>query len=224
MAKPLFITFTGIDQHTSLSKARALAEKYPIEFGILISPQRQGIDTRYPDWTVIRGIFKEVGYRYDRSRCCALHLCGAASKEVLQTWDSSILKADLTSVGRIQINTASKNIDTEKLQAWANQHWVVPILQCRDEFPSDPNVTWLFDRSGGEGLVPGVWPQAPFQFQRQMVGYAGGLSPENIKQQLPLIEAAAGKHPYYIDMESGVRTDGRFDLDKCLAVCKAVYG
>jgi hypothetical protein len=29
---------------------------------------------------------------------------------------------------------------------------------------------------------------------------------------------------YWIDMESGVRTDGVFDLAKCEAVCRAVYG
>ncbi len=29
---------------------------------------------------------------------------------------------------------------------------------------------------------------------------------------------------YWIDMESRVRTDGAFDLTKCEAVCRAVYG
>ncbi len=57
-----------------------------------------------------------------------------------------------------------------------------------------------------------------------LVGYAGGLKPSNIAQQLPLIAAAAGDGPYWIDMESGVRdADDRFDLGKCRAVCEAVY-
>ena len=28
---------------------------------------------------------------------------------------------------------------------------------------------------------------------------------------------------YWIDMESGVRTDGLFDLEKCERVCRLVY-
>ncbi|GAA4256618.1 hypothetical protein HLK65_28415 [Azospirillum formosense] len=33
----------------------------------------------------------------------------------------------------------------------------------------------------------------------------------------------AATEPYWIDMESGVRTDDWLDLDKVEAVCRAVY-
>jgi hypothetical protein len=39
-----------------------------------------------------------------------------------------------------------------------------------------------------------------------------------------VLAAVASTGPYWIDMESGVRTDDRFDLGKCRAVCDAVYG
>lgn len=43
------------------------------------------------------------------------------------------------------------------------------------------------------------------------------------EETLAKLDIAPGA-AYWIDMESGVRTQGRFDLAKCEAVCRAVYG
>jgi phosphoribosylanthranilate isomerase len=80
-------------------------------------------------------------------------------------------------------------------------------------FPDDDTVDWLFDRSGG------LWP--PHPGGDRLVGYAGGIGPDNVADVLEQIGATG---PYWIDMESGVRTDDRFDLGKCRRVCEAVYG
>ncbi|MBR0879526.1 hypothetical protein [Bradyrhizobium liaoningense] len=56
----------------------------------------------------------------------------------------------------------------------------------------------------------------------RLVGYAGGISPENIHGVMSVLEQTTGR--YWIDMESGVRTDDRFDIEKCRAVCEAVFG
>lgn len=94
-------------------------------------------------------------------------------------------------------------------------------MQVRgDEFPACNNcVQMLFDRSGGTGKVPDTWPRHPGGGVQ--VGYAGGINPDNV---LDVIDAIGPDGPYWIDMESGVRTDDWFDLDKCEAVLQAVYG
>lgn len=54
-------------------------------------------------------------------------------------------------------------------------------------------------------------------------GYAGGLSPDNIAEQLDLIDAAAGDVDYWVDAETHVRTEEVFDVEKCyrfLEVCE----
>jgi hypothetical protein len=60
-------------------------------------------------------------------------------------------------------------------------------------------------------------PPGPF------CGYSGGIGPATVVEILGRIAAPDGAL-YWIDMESGVRTDGAFDLAKCEAVCRAVYG
>ncbi|MGY4224421.1 phosphoribosylanthranilate isomerase [Bradyrhizobium sp. USDA 4503] len=94
------------------------------------------------------------------------------------------------------------------------------IAQTRaDSFPTDTSVDWLFDRSGGAGVAPTAWPMHPGG--DRLVGYAGGISPDNIGGVMSVLEQMPGR--YWIDIESGVRTDDRFDIEKCRAVCEAVF-
>jgi phosphoribosylanthranilate isomerase len=70
----------------------------------------------------------------------------------------------------------------------------------------------LFDLSGGAGRLPDSWPIASQPYS----GYAGGLSPENLREQLALIAEAAGEERVWIDVETHVRSGGdrQFDLGK----------
>jgi hypothetical protein len=77
------------------------------------------------------------------------------------------------------------------------------------------NAVGLFDRSGGVGILPESWPASKYSY----VGYAGGLSPENLQEQLQLIEKQVpDKRNIWIDVETKVRSedDKLFDLNKCL--------
>lgn len=78
----------------------------------------------------------------------------------------------------------------------------------------------LLDDSLGTGKPPEKWLR---RLPRFTCGYAGGLGPHNIQTQFPLIQNAArlpsGQYAdFWIDMESGIRVDNRFDLYKCGAV------
>jgi len=49
-----------------------------------------------------------------------------------------------------------------------------------------------------------------------LCGYAGGLNPDNIEQELIKIEAVVGDAEIWIDMESGIRNKkDELDLEKC---------
>jgi hypothetical protein len=101
----------------------------------------------------------------------------------------------------------------------------------------------LFDVSHGAGVLPPGSGQAdgdnnlnpwPKRTMYEYMGYAGGLGPLNIAVQLQLIEAHADPlnfGPYWIDMESRVRTrtiernvvKDVLDLKKVKDVCKGIW-
>jgi phosphoribosylanthranilate isomerase len=211
---PDFITFTGADDATDPSDLVALAEDYPVEFGLLISPGRQGYDPRYPTLETIEWLISELPLTF------ALHLCGGAAREVLAQGRSS--HEDLLNrVDRVQINTADHGVDLYSIGRWAARCNVRAILQARGEFPKIAPVDVLFDASGGRGIVPADWPYA---VKSTFCGYAGGLRPENVADAVNVIGFRTGQR-YWLDMESGVRDEqNRFSVKKCREVCEAVYG
>lgn len=211
--KPEFITFTGIDNWTELYDIHALSLKYPIEWGILFSPKRQGSDPRYPDGDALSR------FMWSNLRLSA-HLCGAYSDAIMEGRDLEKPPVDFFYFRRIQVNHAEPKPDRiiHFRNGWGKARG---IAQTRaNQFPADTSVDWLFDRSGGRGETPTAWPAHPGG--DRLVGYAGGISPENIHGVMSVLEQTTGR--YWIDMESGVRTDDRFDIEKCRAVCEAVFG
>jgi phosphoribosylanthranilate isomerase len=78
----------------------------------------------------------------------------------------------------------------------------------------------LHDASGGNGVELSRIPSSPWE---NFTGYSGGINPENCVKMVENIEQAIGfNRPYYIDMESGIRTNNQFDLTKCKAVYKNI--
>jgi hypothetical protein len=210
--KPEFITFTGADDHTDVAGMRELAAAYPIEWGILFSPKRQGTG-RYPTRAKVLD-FTGKGLRLSG------HLCGGDARQVIgygtSNWDGLLFDH----FERAQINTADPKVQPTSIERWSDDLALRAILQCRSIFPKIRAVDVLFDASGGRGILATDWPYAPLE---QFVGYAGGLNPDNVAAAVEVISQRAVR--YWIDMETGVRDDqDRFDLAKCRAVCEAVYG
>lgn len=209
--KPKFITFTGADDYTDADHMVALSAKYPIEWGILFSPSRQGRDPRYP------GEDAQSRFLWSDLRLSA-HLCGDHSREIMETGRlrGQNIPVDLGFFKRIQVNHRAPDVNciNSFRKGWGPRC----IVQCRGlNFPNDTSVDWLHDVSGGTGKQPDLIPEYPGRF----VGYAGGIDPRNV---LRVIERIDADGPYWIDMESGVRTNDRFDLALCRLVCEAVYG
>lgn len=90
------------------------------------------------------------------------------------------------------------------------------------------DISVLLDASRGKGIAPDTWA-APLVRHGQPLhtGYAGGISPANIEAVLDATESAVREHVqpdarYWLDMETGVRTDNQFDLTKVEQVLSAV--
>jgi hypothetical protein len=216
MKHPLFLTFTGADDATSVDEMVALSQLYPIEWGILFSPSQQG-EGRYPS---IRFI-KELAERAPSLRLSA-HLCGGHSRAVLSN-QATGLEALLTQFQRVQVNTLAEPSCAPDVAAWVRS--VHPglraILQCRGDFPEEDiaNLDWPYDLSGGRGLSPVAWPRAR---STGMSGYAGGLRPGNIAEAMLAIGAHA--QDFWLDMEAGIRDErDRFSVDLCRQVCEQVW-
>lgn len=117
-----------------------------------------------------------------------------------------------------------------------NEHLEAIMLENDDGGDDAIDAVALFDISGGAGILPKQWPEPRYIEQAchpddpagkdhyAYHGYAGGLGPQNLAEQLPLIAAAAGETRVWIDMETHIRSmdDAAFDLTKvrdCLAIC-----
>ncbi len=220
--KPEFITFTGVDAQTDPAAMVRLVNDYPgrIEWGVLFSPKRQGLEPRYPLLHFITELVREVPMVY------AAHLCGGDARAVIEHGESPHDELLGAFFARAQINTADPKVQPSLIKSWADTLPLRAILQCRGEFPDVKAVDVLFDASGGRGISPGSWPKpAPGRIN----GYAGGLNPDNVANSVQKISArfmhSCSGATYWIDMESGVRDEqDRFDVAKCRAVCEAVYG
>jgi len=206
--KPEFITFTGLDARTDMSIVHGISNLYPVEWGVLFSPKRQGLEPRYPGMEVVDEIRK-----WSKDIRLAAHLCGRYAQRVQARMP---LQLDLTGFKRAQVNCHEP--DAGAISDFARDHNVAAIAQHRNlRFPEDERISWLYDKSGGNGLSPTAWPTCP---EEGLYGYAGGMGPDNVVETLERINA---KGSYWIDMESKIRTDDWLDLGKCLAVCEAVF-
>ena len=239
-----YVTLTGVDESVDFDQLVELDCNYRfVEWGVLYSPDRAGKDPRYPslDW-----IEQFVEFATVERLNIALHLCGQAAKDLIQLGnrrlsgvvegrDSSGMKLlELAQrFGRVQLNTRAKLSDVEALRSLVElvarcENRTRVILQWHKEHEEVCDRLWgcegfevLVDGSGGRGLLPPSWPEVNRNFRR--IGYAGGLGPDNIAEQLPLIAKAASDRVYCLDMESKLRnSQDQFDLELCRQVLEQV--
>lgn len=224
---PDHVTFTGLDEKTDLLRVKDLSDQYPVEWGILFSPNNTGKIQRYPSLKVIETFFSAD----IREGQLAAHLCGGHSNMIMEQeaapiWLTRFLQEN---VGRVQINLkdGETNVTASIKPLIANAYGdlidAVAVLQCRGPFPNDSSVDWLFDCSGGAGVRGAQWPTNAAS-TAAFVGYAGGLGPDTIIADLEEIWRAHNCDiGFWIDMEGRVRTDEWLDLDKCESVLKQIY-
>lgn len=212
---PAFIAFTGVDATDLIPGMQALSRTYPIEWGILVDPAQTEAPL-FPDSDIIARLLAAPGLRY------AAHVCGEQARLIAN--DPAAAMIDLSGFQRVQVNhgfSGSTPQQVANVVRFGRARGLRAMLQSLGEFPDETGLDWLFDTSFGTGKPPAAWPALPSP-QGPFCGYSGGIRPENVHQVLEAIAAPTGSQ-YWIDMESGVRREGHFDLARCEAVCRAVY-
>ena len=205
---PDFITFTGVDDLTSIEEMAALSARYPIEWGVLFDPLKQGESPRFPSVAALERVAAS-GLRL------AAHLCGDHIASVRDD-RAPATPVPLDAFARVQLN--SHKLRTEDAVRFSRTIRKRCILPCSGpQFPRSDNLDWLYDPSGGRGRTVVSWPPHP----GRLAGYAGGIGPDNVANVIAAIDAGGA---YWIDMETGVRTAEIFDLALCEAVCRAAFG
>jgi hypothetical protein len=218
-----------------------------IEFGFLYSESKSKTgDPRYPSMDFIR---EALDYLWDKNEVyfsTSVHLCGEETINKFMDYDTDI--HELVWGSRTQLNLNIHKIKdtfvTDLLDMIYNdglanlnrsiilQHnkskkdlnaRLLKEMELRDlteGLGAWGNIDILHDGSGGFGReIESV--EKPFDLF--YTGYAGGLRPGNIGKILGLIEAVnPDHHQFYIDMESGVRTDNLLSLEKCSLVLDEV--
>ena len=214
------VTITGADESATPDDLLALSQEFPfVEWGILVSASSQGA-SRFPSGPWIAALQRLAT---EHPLHLSLHLCGQWVRDLLVGNALTFSVAFAHAFQRIQLNFHGTKMACDptrfpKALAWLGAHrqYIFQLdgakgAQYLETYCIDyGNGVPLFDASGGTGVVPALWPQ-PFllinETEYAYHGYAGGLGPENLAEQLPLIAAAAGDAHFWIDMESGVRSD-----------------
>ena len=228
------VTVTGADDTVSPQDLARIAQQFPfVELGILRGSHSGGL--RFPSRAWCANLAHIATSSLMR---LSVHLCGERVRSFLSggyTFDN-----DPDLFGRCQINTHGLPHDVNILNLRtnvrrANKHGLQVVFQydnineaallaCLDPHPGDNlanfNIAALYDLSHGEGVLPKTWPRP---LPGVYCGYAGGLTPENVASELDKISSLTGDLPFWIDAETGLRSDdGRvFDLEKVVRFLEA---
>lgn len=222
------ITFTGVDEWTDIDRLVSIQQRYPkAEFGVLMSKHWNENGNRYPSPEFI-------GSLHGRGLRLSAHLCGSLARNVIQMGFSGGIdepfRTLLHDFRRAQLNVSgckeAINYDTNFIDSYPLEEVIIQQGDDRQLFEqcyinSGEHFAILLDKSGGMGIdTPICFP--PYA-HRVHVGFAGGINPDNVIDKMNIITTSSLVGKFWIDMESGVRTDDRFDLDKVEDVCKKVY-
>ena len=211
---PSFVTFTGVDDVSLIKGMRELSQRYPIEWGVLIDLDKT-TNPLFPDAEQIDRI-RRSGLRL------AAHVCGELAQDIAAGKPSRL---DFGGFCRVQVNhgrSGATRAVVENVSRMASRLGVRGVLQCDGEFPETAaGVDWLYDVSFGEGVTPATYPA--IRRALPFCGISGGIRPDTVRRLIDSRLSLAAGVPYWLDMESGVRTDGRMNLAKCEAVCRAVF-
>lgn len=215
------VTLTGIDAQTDMEQAHDLSRRFArVEWGILLG----GTPTpRYPTIEFIRKWAEQCQAHGTRT---AMHLCGRFARAWIEK-DEEIVEL-ARQFGRIQVNVVATRIDVDALVSAVKEgrhHDIITQHNGINEIITErlagvSNHSVLFDASGGRGVGPAQWPAA---LEGKSCGYAGGMGPANVAEELSRIELASAGAPFWIDMEGQIRTpEDTLDLSKCEQVLTSV--
>lgn len=212
------VTFSGIDQQTKVQDLKKLYEKYPfVEFVFLYShhANQKGLG-RYPRTVILKG--------YKKAELpMALHLCGKIAHDLVHDSDWSVVHKELDGYmelfDRIQLNIPKTKHFSREMTFPEDKQIIIQLHEGTEElfecYRHLPNVAGFQDASGGRGIAETEW-MLP---ETEPFGYAGGINPENVVDVVRELNEIC-ETDFWIDMETGIRTNDKFDVKKCEEICR----
>ena len=214
------VTFTGVDDYTNLSELQKIQKDYPIaEFGVLVTAKWEQYQRCLNPKTI-----PSLG-DYELNLSC--HLCGRVARAVLHNdFNEAIeLVKKFDVFKRCQLNIAKEETEDEldidvpeTLDELIIQQPSVDNCDLFYKIKNRNKMSVLIDGSGGEGIKTDL-KTLKVDFK---VGYAGGLNPDNIEETLEKLFNDENVGDFWVDMETGCRTDEKFDLGKVVKVLKRI--
>lgn len=229
------MTVSDPRNHNTIDEMFDLWNIHPcVEIAVQMHPGKVSPDTDRYKW-ICELVDKLKNLEPNRSfypqPCFAIHvnndwcddICNGTIPDALKPlFDSVHPKRKNHIVGRIQLNMPQKtaeNFNAQKLkgviesfpdQEFIIQYKPITINAVEQLHETGARFSLLFDESGGTGRDAGTW-RAPVYPMAHNQGYSGGLSPENIADNLTQIIEVVGKGSIWIDAEGKLKTDGKFD-------------
>lgn len=221
------VTVTGADDGTAPDKIYALSLAYPfVEWGILLSKKNEG-HPRFPSSLWLNDFLLN---KHDEVTVSG-HLCGHWVRDIVSGGvDFANQKEELLPFfDRFQLNFHGEphhivNVDNylyalDYLNASGNQQIIYQRDGVNDLLFSHArsqsairaglDAVPLYDISGGRGILPKDWPEPEGAY----CGYAGGLSPANLQEQIDKLSKIVGDNHIWIDAETCLRTEDNQLLD-----------
>uniref|UniRef100_A0A7S4BHZ9 Uncharacterized protein n=1 Tax=Chrysotila carterae TaxID=13221 RepID=A0A7S4BHZ9_CHRCT len=238
--------FCGADDSVEPQLLHAISKQHEwVEWGVLFRTEKAG----QPRYASDEWLKRLAAVNRRRVMRLAAHLCGTRVDELLRGDVAFVRRLhEEVGFGRVQINATSANgacveafgsdggadeCAAKLRAAFAQLPQVEFILQRNSEtrplwqrllHEPSRNMSVLYDESMGLGISAASWPTpdeaVPF-------GFAGGLSPTNLQQELAKMDEIAAGRVIWVDMESSLRTellDGRdiFDCNKAMLCVETV--
>lgn len=230
------VTASGFDRTVQEAQLPFFCRQWGerLEFGFL-DRGKGPPKPRYPDRT-----FMEVCLNEKCPCSLSIHLCGEAAYGFLEQGpirgvSSGRIPYFFDLFEWVQINFAGldiRSIDEILPACYVEDEWSYDLSLQLDgvhdetafhvaKILSTPwrTTRYLHDQSGGKGTKARVYPSP---IPGVLNGYAGGLSAENIVDELMRIEEVVGEAEIWIDFESGARDEqDRFCLKRVGRVLEA---
>lgn len=220
------VTVTGADDSIAPQELYKIHGNYPfVEFGILFSKSSEGYP-RFPTRIWLNDLYKL--YSNKPQLKLSMHLCGKWVRDLCQGIDTFV--EDNTSIlpmfSRLQLNFHTyphlinkQFIQNLKLKKSNINQYIFQLDGKNNDIFFDAinngiNAVPLYDLSGGAGILPDKWDSPLGNY----CGYAGGLSPDNIKEQLNKLNNIVGDTPIWIDAETHLRSENNqlFNINKVI--------
>ena len=223
---------TGADDKTDLADLNRLAARFPfVEPALLWYPEKAaGKEDRFPSLGWIHDFID----KYEGTHA-AIHLCGRTAFDEFMSGQGETPEL-ISHFSRVQLNLKFEGMrdqlsdnDIDRIIAQVKLHPDIEFViqygkddaELLRKFDGVSNIAVFFDTSAGRGELAHEYnPPISGRF----CGYAGGLDPDNVAEELLKIQRVAPGALIWIDAETGLRTDDRksFDIAKVRRFCSIV--